>query len=156
MDVSLQHYEILEGYSLLKFIVIECVLLLTVLSMSMDIVMDLQRIKQRSKSGQIAVAWQMSPPTKFGQIGKVLADTVTVVLVIVSGALRTWLKINSSYQTEQIVGGLASIPWDSSDVLMTEKKRSVIAFISALSIFFLYALGSDTVFPRTQDQLSFV
>jgi hypothetical protein len=123
VDVNLQHYEILEGYSLLKYIVVECVLLLTVLSMSLDIAMDLRRIKQRSRSGQIAAAWQISPPTKLGQIGKVLADTITVILVIVSGALRTWLKINSNDQTERIVGGLASIPWDSSDVLMTEKKR---------------------------------
>lgn len=65
----------------------------------------------------------MSPPTKLGQIGKVLADTVTVVLVVVSGALRTWLKVNSNDQTENIVGGLASIPWDSSVVSMTGKKR---------------------------------
>jgi hypothetical protein len=123
VNVNLQHYEVLEGYSLMQYILVECVLLLTVMTMSIDIGIDLHRLKQQSRSGHIGAAWQVSPPTKLGQIGKVLADTVTVVLVVVSGALRTWLKVNSNDQTENIVGGLASIPWDSSVVSMTGKKR---------------------------------
>ena len=123
--VDLQHYEILEGSSLVKFIVIECLLLVTVISMSIDIVFDLRRLwsQMRGRSVPIVAAWQISPPTLLGQIGKVLADAVTILLVIVSGALRTWLKIDSNAQTERIVGGLASIPWHSSAVLMTDKKR---------------------------------
>ena len=125
IDINLQHYEVLEGFYLLEYIGMECLLLLTAISMSFDIVLDVRRLKSHIEGGlkwELA-AWQMSKPTKLGQIGKVLADSVTVVLVIVSVALRTWIKINSNDQIERIVGGLASIPWESSDISMTEKKR---------------------------------
>jgi hypothetical protein len=135
VDVNLQHYEVLEGILLLNFIGIECLLLLTVLTMSVDIVLDIRRLQSRRRCGQIweIAAWKISKPTKLGQISKVVADSITVCLVIVSVAIRIWLKVNSSDQIEGIVGGLSSIPWDSSGVSMQEKKR--------YAVFILHAAG---------------
>ena len=125
IDVNLQHYEVMEANSLLSFIGIECLLLLTVLTMSVDIALDIRRLKSLSDGGQTCeiAAWQISKPTRFGQMGQVMADSITVCLVIVSVAIRIWLKISSSDQIAKIVGGLVSIPWDSSSVSMQEKKR---------------------------------
>jgi hypothetical protein len=126
--VSLKHYEILEGVELTTFVAVECVLLVTVLSMAYDIARELRRMwiqyrRGESITDEVGAVWQLSPPTRAGLIGKLAADVVTVVLVIVSGALRTSLKINSARETQRIVGGLTSIPWDSSDLPMSKKKR---------------------------------
>jgi hypothetical protein len=65
----------------------------------------------------------INSPTLPTTLGRLAADLVMVVLVVVSGGFNTWLKTNSDFKTREVVGGLASIPWQSSDIPMTEKKR---------------------------------
>jgi hypothetical protein len=127
MDISLQHYEIVEGPSLLRYIVIQALLLAIVLSLCIDVAFEfnafyVQQI-EGNNSKNVEAAWMIGSPLIIGSLGKCVADFSMIVLVIVAGGFSTWLKINSNETTNRIVGGLASIPWQSSDLPMLDKKR---------------------------------
>ena len=129
MGVSLQHYEIVEGSSLQRFIICQAVLLAIILSLCIDIAYELPEVyalcmnDEASRSRNLKAAWMISSPTIPSTLGRLAADLGVVVLVVVSGGINTWLKVNSDFKTREVVGGLASIPWQSSDIPMTDKKR---------------------------------
>ena len=113
VSVSLQHYEILEGEAKWIYFTCQVLVMANLAIMAFDVffnfkVMIMQYRKTKVRPALHAVIMQL---IDFGTIGMCVAFIV----------LRIPQKFSTAPETERIVGGFSSIPWESREIPLGEK-----------------------------------
>jgi len=113
VEVTLQHYQILEGDAKWIYLALQVLVMVNLIIMFIDIFVNFKQMvvaygKTKERPSAVSIVKQL---IDFGTIGMCVAFIV----------LRIPQKFDTAPETERIVGGLSRIPWDSVDVKLEEK-----------------------------------
>ncbi|KAK3283522.1 hypothetical protein CYMTET_8782 [Cymbomonas tetramitiformis] len=111
---KLQHYEIIEGQSLIIYLLAQGTVLFFAGLLFCDNMLHFARIYKKCRRGKKVPSVQ--------SLFIPLLDLTIISVLIYFLAIRTPSKINTKSKTEEIIGGLASIPWSDTSMQPHEKK----------------------------------
>uniref|UniRef100_A0A7S1DHJ7 Polycystin cation channel PKD1/PKD2 domain-containing protein n=2 Tax=Hemiselmis andersenii TaxID=464988 RepID=A0A7S1DHJ7_HEMAN len=124
VDVSVQHYAILEGAQLVAYLLVQCMVLIFIVFMIVDVFQHGTAMWGAYREDRI-----VPDLLTAGLMG---VDVLTIVMTTVVVCLRLPSKIASAGAVREILHNLDAIPWASSDVSVTDKKTTFFANVQDL------------------------
>lgn len=114
VEVNVMHYSILEGNELRSYVIVQCMVLVSIGLMLLDVVWELRTLYRRRNDPEISMKQELF---------KHFTDATTVLAVTLFVALRLSVVTATARETERILGELTGIPWGSPTMPMREKKE---------------------------------
>jgi len=124
VDVTVQHYEILEGFQLIAYLLVQCMVLIFIAAMIFDVFQHGTVMWGAYHEDGI-----MPDLLTMGLMG---VDILTIVMTTVVVCLRLPSKIASAGAVRSILADLDAIPWASSDVTVSAKKETFFSNVQDL------------------------
>ncbi len=125
-EVSLQHYEVVEGTNLASYMVVQMIVLISIAIMIFDIVVTVK---------YLIISWMekdFNIMEHASDIFKQLVDISIAVMIVVYIIIRIPHQLSSAKDTREIVGGLAEIPWSDPSISADAKTTEFFGFVSDL------------------------
>uniref|UniRef100_A0A7S0W9M5 Polycystin cation channel PKD1/PKD2 domain-containing protein n=1 Tax=Hemiselmis tepida TaxID=464990 RepID=A0A7S0W9M5_9CRYP len=124
VGITVQHYSILEGAQLVSYVFVQCLVLIFIFSMVVDVVQHVKAMWSAYREDKI-----LPDLVTAGLMG---VDILTIVMTTAVVCLRLPSKIGSAAAVREILHNLDAIPWASSVVTVTEKKTTFFANVQDL------------------------
>ena len=120
---QLNHYEMLEGEKLTSYVVVQSVVLVFVVFIIIDSLVELKKVvadyRRHKQMGQAGHEASFDHSAFF----KIVLDLAACGMTIAFIAMRIPTKLNSLDSTSTLVGELGQLPWESTDMTLTEKTK---------------------------------
>lgn len=129
VDISIDHYTILEGAPLQSYLTIQilCVVLVSVMAIDAANKVRHKLVECMPKVG--GGSWKMpSGAFVFG----VLVDIAVTIMTCAFISLRIPAKVISGSKTREIVGAITDIAWGSEEITLTTKKATFFGLVQQI------------------------
>ena len=117
LTTKLNHYEMLEGEALDRYVVIQSLVLVFVVFIIIDSMVELTKIIRLHR--QMAMEHHENS-IDYSALFKIVTDLAACAMTIAFVAQRIPTKLNSVKETSMLVGELGQLPWESTELSLLE------------------------------------